>query len=98
MTRSACSAGASMPPRARRSSSTRSDSAWFTRQPKVMIEYFTIEVRGPRHLRPLGLQLPRRRLHLVRELLLVVDHLLRHRRVADGKDLRGEDAGVGRAR
>src|SRR4051812_31138772 len=86
-TRSACSAGLSMAPRTRRSSSTRSGSAWVTRQPKVMIEYFTSS----------GLQFPRRGLHLVRQLLLVVHHFLGHRRVADGENLRREDAGVGRA-
>jgi hypothetical protein len=38
MTSSASSGGTSTPPRARNSPSITSESAWFTRQPKVTME------------------------------------------------------------
>src|SRR5689334_23497465 len=90
MTRSAAPLGVSTAPRARRSSSSRRESAWLTRQPKVMIEYFTVTADGCSRRLSLRAEARGRGLHLLRKLLLVLDELGRHRAVADGDDLRRE--------
>src|SRR5437867_12731787 len=102
MSASAVAAGA--PPRARSSSSSRNESAWLTRQPKVTTAYFICT--EPRYVPGSGIRDPiRLQPELLRGLLDALGHLLLVRveagcncRIADCKNLRRKDAGIGGAR
>src|SRR5215203_3872213 len=109
ITTSACSTPAASAPFRRSCASSWSESAWFTRQPKVTMENFTAYLLSPNsksnsfwsfkfEVWNLRRDLRRRSFDLFGQFPFVVDETLRDRRICHGQDLGGEDAGVSGAR